>query len=62
MTNDEVKFKEFCLKMYHANNKERKAYGEKQYDNFKMYYKFNEKFLRDYYYDKEMLFSKKEIK
>ena len=40
MTDDEIKFKEFCLKMYHANNKERKAYGEKQYDNFKMYYKY----------------------
>lgn len=53
MTDDEIKFREFCLKMYHANNKERKAYGEKQYDNFKMYYKFNEKFLRDYYYDKK---------
>ena len=41
MTDDEIKFREFCLRMYHANNKERKAYGEKQYDNFKMYYKSN---------------------
>tara|TARA_R110000824_G_scaffold127118_4_gene287092 strand:- start:6937 stop:7122 length:186 start_codon:yes stop_codon:yes gene_type:complete len=59
---DEQEFQKFCKKMYYANNKERRAYGEKEYDNFKMYYKFNEKFLRDYYNNKEMLFSKKEIK
>lgn len=53
MTYDEVKFRKFCLRMYHANNKERIAYGEKQYKDFKMYYKYNEEFLRDYYYDKE---------
>ena len=31
--------------MYHANNKERKDYGEKQYDNFKMYYKLKSDLL-----------------
>ena len=51
---DEQKFKEFCERMYIENQKERRAYGEKQYDDFKMYYKFNEKFLRDYYNNKEI--------
>ena len=58
----EEKFQEFCKKMYIENQKERRDYGEKQYKDFDMYLKFNEKFLRDYYNNKEMLFSKKEIK
>ena len=59
---DEQKFQKFCERMYIENQKERRDYGEKQYKDFNMYLKFNEKFLRDYYNNKEMLFSKKEIK
>tara|TARA_R110000782_G_scaffold204206_2_gene292734 strand:- start:407 stop:541 length:135 start_codon:yes stop_codon:yes gene_type:complete len=29
-------------------------YGEKQYKDFDMYFKFNEKFLKDYYNNKEV--------
>ena len=54
MTDNEDKFQEFCQKMFIANCKERREYGEKEYKDFKMYYKYNEKFLRDYYYDKEV--------
>ena len=51
---NEEKFQEFCKKMYFENQKERRDYGVKQYKDFKMYYKFNEKFLRDYYNNKEV--------
>ena len=54
MKNNEEKFQEFCKRMYIENQKERKDYGEKQYKDFDMYYKFNEKFLRDYYNNKEV--------
>ena len=50
----EEKFQEFCKRMYIENQKERRDYGEKQYKDFDMYYKFNEKFLRDYYNNKEV--------
>ena len=51
---NEEKFQEFCQKMFIANCKERREYGEKEYKDFAMYYKYNEKFLRDYYYDKKV--------